>query len=91
MHWINFRIEPTLKNVFYKHFIECLFFYFSAFASRVASEREKEVFNHIGKHTFFLPIGSDDGMSSSKLQEIDTWVSQTFLSLIVKAFIFHNI
>ncbi|KAG8198284.1 hypothetical protein JTE90_021538 [Oedothorax gibbosus] len=45
-----------------------------AFASRVASEREKEVFNHIGKHTFFLPIGSADGMSSNKLQEIDTWV-----------------
>ncbi|KAF8791320.1 Fasciclin-1 like protein [Argiope bruennichi] len=46
-----------------------------AFASRVTSEREKEVFSRVGNHTFFLPIGSVDGASSSKLQEIDTWVS----------------
>ncbi|GBL96704.1 hypothetical protein AVEN_111844-1 [Araneus ventricosus] len=44
-----------------------------AFASRVTSEREKEVFSRVGNHTFFLPIGSVDGASSSKLQEIDTW------------------
>lgn len=45
-----------------------------AFASRVTSEQEKEVFNRVGNHTFFLPIGSAESESSLKLQDIDTWV-----------------
>ncbi|XP_035226003.1 fasciclin-1-like, partial [Stegodyphus dumicola] len=47
-----------------------------AFASRVSSEREKEVFSRVGNHTFFLPIGSRNEESTKmlKLQDIDTWV-----------------
>ncbi|GIY73297.1 fasciclin-1 [Caerostris darwini] len=45
-----------------------------AFASRVTTEREKEIFSRVGNHTFFIPVGSVDGASMSKLQEFDTWV-----------------
>ncbi|XP_054721635.1 fasciclin-1-like [Uloborus diversus] len=45
-----------------------------AFASRVSSETEKEFFNRVGNHTFFLPVGSADSETSPKLQDIDTWV-----------------
>ncbi|GIX70296.1 hypothetical protein CEXT_407051 [Caerostris extrusa] len=41
---------------------------------RVTTEREKEIFSRVGNHTFFIPVGSVDGASMSKLQEFDTWV-----------------
>ncbi|XP_015913126.1 fasciclin-1 [Parasteatoda tepidariorum] len=45
-----------------------------AFAGRVTSETEKTFFSRVGQHTFFLPVGSADEMSSVKLQDIDQWI-----------------